>query len=47
MSDRPIRDAASAALATIDLRCFMLTDQPDVYSGTGMIDRIVELPTGG
>jgi hypothetical protein len=40
-------DAASAALATIDFRCFVLTDQPDVYSGAGMIDRIVELPAGG
>jgi hypothetical protein len=40
-------DAASAALATIDFRCFMLTDQPAVYANTGMSDRIVELPTDG
>jgi hypothetical protein len=36
--------AASAALATIDLRCFILTSRPELYARSGMADRIIALP---
>jgi len=36
--------AASAALATVDLRCFILTSEPQLYVRSGMIDRIIALP---
>ena len=39
--------AASAALATVDLRCFILTSEPQLYTRSGMADRIIALPTSG
>ena len=36
--------AASAALATVDLRCFILTSEPQMYARSGMTDRIIALP---
>jgi hypothetical protein len=39
--------AASAALATVDLRCFILTSEPELYARSGMADRIIALPTSG
>ena len=39
--------AASAALATVDLRCFILTAEPELYAHSGMTDRIIALPAAG
>lgn len=36
--------AASAALATVHLRCFILTAEPEVYARSGVTDRIIALP---
>lgn len=36
--------AATAALATVDLRCFILTSEPELYARSGMVDRIIALP---
>ena len=36
--------AASAALATVDLRCFILTSEPQLYTHSGLTERIIALP---
>jgi hypothetical protein len=36
--------AASAALATVDLRCFILTSEPQLYTRSGLTERIIALP---
>jgi hypothetical protein len=36
--------AASAALATVDLRCFILTSEPQLYARSGLTERIIALP---